>query len=155
MGIYRSSPTWCLFLIYSYFSCFYASLALRNIVLSFSEVHVSRTIVSRGITNYLCGLFLHLQVSNYWWCPSTDFLLYFSWWAAYFLAKWELETNQGGKPKNYSCRLHSKQTEWFLVCFIILREWYINSWKIVHTYCMWPLSRAPAHTDSLGFSYTV
>ena len=30
----------------------------------------------RSITDYLRGLFLRAGVSDYWWCPSTDRLLY-------------------------------------------------------------------------------
>ena len=33
----------------------------------------------RGITNYLCGLFLHVQVCDHWWYLSSRLITYSSW----------------------------------------------------------------------------
>ena len=89
---------------YSCFSCFYGGLVHGNTVLRLSwnpwiknncisclsdhwvsnplNVHFSAVRSSgvnlrfRSITDYLCGLFLRVWVSDYWWCPSTDRFLY-------------------------------------------------------------------------------
>ena len=45
------------------------------------ELHLSAvrssglSLCFHNVTDYLCGVFLHVWVSDYWWCPSTNHLL--------------------------------------------------------------------------------
>ena len=61
--------------------CYNKSLLRKReltLELHFSVVRFSGpSLRFRGITNYLRGLFLRVRVSDQWWCPSTDRLLYY------------------------------------------------------------------------------